>query len=197
MQRRFYQRSTERVARDLLGKLLVRTTAEGRTTVRLTEVEAYLGPDDQACHTFGGRRTPRTEVMWGPAGFSYVYLVYGMHHCLNIVTVGDGHAEAVLIRGGWAVEGEGLMRRRRAGGRELSDGPGKLCQALSISRADNGLDLCDSRSGLYLGDDGMKVRRAEVRSLPRVGVSYAGEAAAWPLRFLWQPSLRPGDGVTK
>ena len=188
MQRRFYQRSTERVARDLLGKLLVRTTTEGRAAVRLTEVEAYLGPADPACHTFGGRRTARTEIMWGPAGFSYVYLVYGMHHCLNIVTVGDGRAEAVLIRGGLAVEGEALMRNRRGGGVGLSDGPGKLCQALAITRADNGLDLCEAGSGLYVGDDGTRVPSAEVRSLPRVGVSYAGEAAAWPLRFLWQPS---------
>jgi DNA-3-methyladenine glycosylase len=187
MQRRFYQRSTELVARSLLGKLLVRTTKAGLAAVRLTELEAYLGPSDPACHTFGGRRTPRTEVMWGPAGFSYVYLVYGMHHCLNVVTVGEGHGEAVLVRGGLPVLGEELMRERRAGGRGLSDGPGKLCQALSITRTDNGLDLCDPESGLYLGDDGTKVPLTEVRSLPRVGVAYAGEAATWPLRFLWQP----------
>ncbi len=93
------------VARELLGKLLVRVHETGTTVVRITEVEAYLGVEDPACHTFGGRRTPRTETMWGPAGRAYVYLVYGLHHCLNVVTVGEGSPEAALIRGAGILAG--------------------------------------------------------------------------------------------
>ena len=156
--RGFYQRPTSAVARDLLGKLLVRVTADGVAALRITEVEAYLGVDDPACHTFGGRRTPRTETMWGEAGRAYVYLIYGLHHCFNVVTVGEGVPEAVLIRGGTGVVGRHLIRRRRGASmsaRDLSNGPGKVCQALEIGREFDGFDLCD----------------------------YAGPAARWPLRL--------------
>ncbi len=184
--RGFYQRPTVEVARELLGRLLLRRTPEGLAALRLTEVEAYLGVEDAACHTFGGRRTERTATMWGEAGHAYVYLIYGMHHCLNVVTVGDGHPEAVLVRGGVAVAGEELMLRRRGGRRRsLADGPGKLCQALAITRDDDGVDLCAPASGLWLVDDGLRVPEEEVHRGPRVGVDYAGEAAAWPLRFVW------------
>jgi DNA-3-methyladenine glycosylase len=185
--RGFYQRPTEVVARELLGKLLVRQSPEGAVTVRLTEVEAYLGVDDAACHTFGGRRTARTETMWGEAGHAYVYLVYGLHSCLNVVTVGRGRPEAVLVRGGVVEGGLELARARRGvkvGERALVDGPGKLCQALAVSRADDGADLCAPASGLVIRDDGLRVGERSVRRLPRVGVAYAGAAAAWPLRFV-------------
>jgi DNA-3-methyladenine glycosylase len=185
--RGFYQRPTEVVARELLGKLLVREDPQGTVAVRLTEVEAYLGVDDAACHTFGGRRTARTETMWGEAGHAYVYLVYGLHSCLNVVTVGRGRPEAVLIRGGMVEHGLELARARRGAGvreRALADGPGKLCQALAVSRADDSADLCDRASGLVIRDDGLRVGERSVRRLPRVGVAYAGAAAAWPLRFV-------------
>jgi DNA-3-methyladenine glycosylase len=184
--RGFYQRTTADVARGLLGKLLVRRNREGTVAVRLVEVEAYLGPDDPACHTFGGRRTRRVETMWGEAGHAYVYLVYGVHHCLNVVTVGGGAGEAVLLRGGAIVHGHDLARRRRGSTvaeQSLADGPGKLCQVLAIARSDNGLNLCDPRSGLWLCDDGLRPAPRSIRSTPRVGVGYAGDAAAWPLRF--------------
>jgi len=184
--RGFYQRPTAEVARDLLGKILVRETGDGDVAIRLTEVEAYLGVDDPACHTFGGRRTARTETMWGEAGRAYVYLVYGIHSCLNVVTVGEGAPEAVLLRGGRVLWGEDLMRTRR-GDRtpttSLADGPGKLCQALAVSRVEDGTDLCDAASGLTIRTDGSPIPEAMIRSLPRVGIDYAGEAAAWPLRF--------------
>jgi DNA-3-methyladenine glycosylase len=184
--REFYQRPTEAVARDLLGKLLVRDHDAGRVVVRLTEVEAYLGIDDAACHTFGGRRTARTETMWGEAGHAYVYLVYGLHSCLNVVTVGRESPEAVLVRGGVAEHGHDLVRARR-GARvppgSLTDGPGKLCQALAVTRVDDGTDLCAPSSGLTIRDDGCKVGEDDIRRLPRVGIDYAGDAAAWPLRF--------------
>ncbi len=172
----------------LLGKLLVRRTLGGTAVARLTEVEAYLGVDDPACHTFGGRRTPRVETMWGEAGHAYVYMVYGMHHCLNVVTVGPGTPQAVLIRAAVPMAGEAVIRDRR--GRpdpvcRLLDGPGRLCQGLAITRDDDGTDLCDPRGDLWLADDGTGVPPAVVRRLPRVGVDYAGEAASWPLRFRW------------
>jgi len=185
--REFYQRPTVRVARDLLGKLLVRRTREGTVAVRLHEVEAYLGPTDPAAHTFGGRRTPRVATMWGEAGHAYVFLVYGLHHCLNLVTVGGGAGQAVLLRGGAVVLGRDLARRRRGpaiADRALADGPGKLGQALAISLDDDGIDVCDRPSGLWLCDDGLRVGPRRIRRGPRVGVHYAGEAAEWPLRFL-------------
>jgi DNA-3-methyladenine glycosylase len=175
------------VARELLGTLLVRETAEGVVAVRITEVEAYLGVGDPACHTHRGRRTPRTETMWGEAGLAYVYLIYGLHHCLNVVTVGEGVPEAVLIRGGSPVCGRSLVRRRRGSGvpeRSLTDGPGKLCQALAVTRSDNGLDLCLGSSAMSIRDDGHRVPAATVVRRPRIGVDYAEDAAQWPLRFV-------------
>jgi DNA-3-methyladenine glycosylase len=184
--RDFYQRTTEVVARELLGKLLIRTHADGTVALRLTEVEAYLGTEDPACHTYGGRRSPRTETMWGEAGFAYVYLVYGLHSCLNVVTVGPGRPEAVLIRGGSVEEGLDLVRARRGprvAEHSLTDGPGKLCQGLAINRSDDGIDLCSRGSALQICNDGFEVLKDRVQGSPRVGVDYAGEAASWPLRF--------------
>lgn len=124
--------------------------------------------------------------MWGAAGLAYVYLIYGIHHCLNVVTVGEGSPEAVLIRGGVAVAGGSIVRRRRGTGvaqRHLLDGPGKLCQALALTRLENGLDFCDPASCLTIRSDGRGFVDEQVERLPRVGVDYAGEAAAWPLRL--------------
>jgi DNA-3-methyladenine glycosylase len=184
--RGFYQRPTLVVARGLLGKLLVRSTPEGTVAVGITEVEAYLGVDDPACHTFGGRRTPRTETMWGEAGFAYVYLIYGLHSCLNAVTVGEGEPEAVLVRGGRPVLGAALIRQHRGprvAESALTDGPGKLCQALALTTADDGTDLCDVTGGLVIRDAGFRVVPGSVERLPRVGVDSAGDAALWPLRL--------------
>ena len=195
--REFYQRPTEVVARDLLGKLLVRAHADGVTVVRLTDVEAYLGVDDPACHTFGGRRTRRTEAMWGEAGHAYVYLVYGMHNCLNVVTVGPERPEAVLLRGGVAVEGLGLVRQRRGSKvaeRSLTDGPGKLGQALGLTRDHDGIDLCDPSSVLRICDDGLRVGEGAVERRPRVGVDYAGEASGWPLRLVTDSRVFSSSG---
>ncbi len=186
LSRGFYQRPTLDVAWDLLGKILVHTTAEGVVAVRLNEVEAYLGVDDPACHTFGGRRTARTEAMWGAAGRAYVYLIYGMHHCLNVVTVGEGVPEAVLIRGAAPLLGCSLVRRRRGSKvaqRNLADGPGKLCTAMAVTRAENGLDFGAAGSPLTIRSDGHTSSDVEVDRLPRIGVDYAGEAASWPLRL--------------
>ena len=187
IERDFYKRTTEIVARELLGKLLIRTAPGGVVVLRLTEVEAYLGIGDPACHTYGGRRTPRTETMWGEAGHAYVYLVYGLHSCLNVVTVGPGQPEAVLIRGGKVEEGMQLVRARRGSEVEerlLTNGPGKLSQALAVDCSDDGVDLCSIDSTLRLCDDGIEIPENQVSRLPRVGVDYAGEAASWPLRLV-------------
>ena len=184
LERRFYQCDTTEVARALLGMVLLRELPEGLVAVRLVEVEAYLGVGDRACHTFAGRRTPRTEVMWGEAGRLYVYFTYGMHHCANVVTRDAGVPEAVLLRGAVPVLGREAVAARRHGreGRALLDGPGKLCQGLGLDRADNGTDLT-SRGGVWLVDDGLRLPDRWVRRGPRVGVGSAGEAAAWPLRI--------------
>lgn len=174
--RAFYERPTVDVARDLLGKLLVRTEGE-RRIARIVEVEAYLGERDAASHARRGP-TPRAKIMFGPPGFLYVYLVYGMHHCMNVVTEGDGTAGAVLLRAAEPVEGfQGLLDARPLAG------PGKTCAALGISRANNGLDLCAGE--LFVAHDPSAppgFRPREKRSA-RIGVDYAGAWARRLLRF--------------
>jgi DNA-3-methyladenine glycosylase len=180
--RRFYARPVLRVARECIGKIVVRTCPEGVTAGKIVEAEAYRGPKDLAAHSARGRRTSRTEVMFGPAGYAYVFLIYGMHHHLNLVTGDPGEPHAVLVRALEPVFGRRLMAIRRGideGRRELSNGPGKLCDALAITKADYGADLC-AKGSLYLVDGPVprKVSRA-----PRVGVDYAGEWASRPWRF--------------
>ncbi len=196
LEKEFYQRPTRTVARDLLGKLLVRRLPEGPVAVRLIEVEAYLGVADPAAHTFGGRRTRRNESMWGHGGHLYVYFTYGMHFCCNVVTRGPGQPEAVLLRGAVPVAGAAAIMTRR-GGRGDLDGPAKLCQGLGIDRALDGADLTTGAE-VWLVSDGVSCRDAWVRRLPRVGVAYAGEAAEWPLRLLLDlgaPAAGRGGGA--
>ena len=183
--RRFYLQPTLRVARALLGKLLVHDTPEGRAAGRIVEVEAYRGPADRAAHSAGGHRSPRNEVMYGPPGHAYVYFVYGMHHCVNVVCQPAGTPEAVLLRALEPVAGEALMRRRRglpdAPGWRLCRGPGALCEAMGITRADNGADLV--RGPLRLVG-GPPVPPRAVAGTARVGIDYAGPDVGRPWRFL-------------
>jgi len=187
--RAFYPQPTLRVARALLGKILVHETAAGATAGRIVEVEAYRGPADRAAHSAGGHRSARNEVMWGPPGHAYVYFVYGMHHCVNVVCQPPEVPEAVLLRALEPVDGEVLMRRRRrlpdAPAWRLCRGPGALCQAMGIGRAENGADLV--RGALRIRDaPGVPARR--VARTARIGVAYAGADAARPWRFLMRGS---------
>ena len=181
LSRAFYEQSTLVVARQLLGKYLVRQHSDGTTVGKIVETEAYVGPEDKACHASKGR-TPRTEVMFGPAGYAYVYLVYGFHHMLNIITESINFPAAVLIRAVEPTDGIDLMksRRRTDNLHNLASGPGKLCQAFAIDRKLNGDDLCGKV--LYLEDRGEAVSR--VVTTPRIGVDYAGKWKNKQWRFL-------------
>ena len=183
--RRFYLQPTLGVARALLGQILVHDGPDGRTAGRIVEVEAYRGPRDRAAHSRGGHRSPRNEAMYGPPGHAYVYFVYGMHHCVNVVTQPRDAPEAVLIRALEPVAGLDLMRRRRAlpnaPAWRLCRGPGALCEALDITRRENGADLVRGALRILAGP---AVRVGDVRRTPRVGVAYAGPHAAFRWRFL-------------
>ena len=172
------------VARDLLGTVLV-VPARGGTRVAgiIVETEAYRAPEDRASHAWNGRRTPRTETMYGPGGTAYVYFVYGMHFQFNVVTNVAEVAHAVLIRALEPWEGLSLMRRRRPGrpDRELTNGPGRLCQALGITRAHDRADLRGDR--VWLEEGPRPIARRGVARGPRVGVDYAGAWAARRWRF--------------
>ncbi len=165
LEQSFFSRPALVVARELLGKTLVRRWRNREQAVLVHEVEAYIGPHDLASHGRFGR-TARTEVMYGPAGFWYVYLCYGIHWMLNVVTDGEDHPAAVLFRGA----GE-------------FTGPGKLTKGLGIDRRLNSL-AADESTGLWLEDRGVKVRRSQIEITPRIGIDYAGDWKEKPYRFL-------------
>jgi len=198
------------LAPRLLGTILVRRTPEGLTAGKIIEVEAYEGPEDRACHAFGGRRTRRNEVMYGPPGRAYVYFTYGMHWMRNVVAAPEGVPHAVLLRSLDPIAGIELMAKRRRGALPYAEGPGRLCQALSITGADNGTGLAEERRAK--GERAMKDRAmsaAGSQGAPgagydmfiakppegmdspppyivtkRVGVGNSGEAKHYPWRFV-------------
>jgi len=188
LDRSFYLKDTVTVARQLLGKLLVHEVDGKRISGIIVETEAYLGTIDRAAHSFGGRRTPRNEVMYGLGGHAYIYFIYGMYYCFNVVTGHEGVPEAVLVRALEPVEGldfmaaarykndyEPLSNRQRI---NLTNGPGKLCIALAIDRSLNGEDLCGSR--IYIED---RADIPDICSAKRIGIDYAGDDRELPLRF--------------
>jgi DNA-3-methyladenine glycosylase len=188
--REFYDRSTLRVARELLGARLVRISEQHRLIGIITETEAYIGEKDLGCHAKAGR-TPRTAVMYGPPGHAYVYFTYGHHWMLNVVTEREGWPAAVLIRAIRPARGAEVMSARRQGRDTL--GPGKLTQALGIDAADNGLDLTSIKSGLWI-ELGEAPPKSRVTKGPRVGLNTVPEPwKSKPWRFLvrdW-PSAEP------
>jgi DNA-3-methyladenine glycosylase len=169
LDRAFFERSTLVVARELLGKYLVRAHLGGEIAARIHETEAYVGPHDLACHAAKGH-TPRTAVMFGPAGTWYVYFIYGIHWMLNVVTEVEGYPAAVLVRGAgdW-------------------NGPARLTKGLDIDRRLNGTPAAVA-SGLWIEDRGETIPRGQIRRTPRIGVDYAGIWAEKPYRFLLAPS---------
>lgn len=174
--RSFYRRPTVEVARDLLGKVLV----HGPTAGIIVETEAYPGGDDLASHSARGI-TDRTRVIFGPPGHAYVYFIYGMYECLNLVVEPDGKAGCVLIRALEPVAGLDLMRRRRPAARkpeDLAGGPGKLTLALAINRSHNGADVTRGALTVRLP---VEKRALEIAVTPRIGIT---QCADWPLRFL-------------
>ena len=191
--RSFYDRDTLVVARELLGCRLVHDTSRGRSAGRIVEVEAYHGEEDPACHAAAGL-TVRTAPLYGRPGYGYVYLIYGMYHCFNVVTRGKGHPSAVLVRALEPVEGLDAMRERRVfrrrgerpiPDRELASGPGKLCDALGITLAQNRADLVRSSLRVEPGDP-----VEAVVWTPRVGISVGTD------RF-WRCFIKGSPHVSK
>ncbi len=199
----FYLRDdVVRIARELLGKVLCSRIDGSTCRVVIVETEAYAGETDRASHAFGGRRTARTEPMYGPGGRAYVYLCYGIHHLFNVVTNRAGIPHAVLVRAGLPLAGHAALARRRgrdATDRALLDGPGKLAQALGITTALSGASLRGGK--LWLEDHGFEIEASAVAAGPRIGVDYAGADAARPYRFVaTQPpaaSLRSNRRVSR
>jgi DNA-3-methyladenine glycosylase len=179
-------------ARRLLGCELVADTPDGEVRVRVVEVEAYRGADDPGSHCYRGQ-TRRNAVMWGPAGHLYVYFVYGMHFCANVVCLSDGVAGAVLLRAGEVLSDPGVahVRRPTARGRdaELARGPARLCTLLGLDREHNGVDVLDPSSPVRL-ETGEPVPDADVRTGPRVGVA-AGQQRPWRFWVAGSPAVTP------
>lgn len=200
LERDFFDRDTLTVARELLGKYVVRSLGGTLLAGRITETEAYIGRMDKACHAYGYKRTPRTETLFAPPGTAYIYLIYGMYCCLNFVTEPEGEPCAVLLRAVELRAGGDEMARLRFGcsmaemsayqRKNFLNGPGKVCKALSLTKAQNGLDLTGDE--LFLTDDlsslGLPLcpgdeAPLDIKTGKRVGIDYAEEAVHFPWRF--------------
>ena len=206
LSREFFARDGITVAKELLGKILVHETPGGVVRGIITEVESYMGESDKGSHTYGGKRTERTKPMYHKGGTSYVYLIYGMYSCMNIAAMTEGIPQAVLLRSVVPAEEESrrrmialrlaeLNKKQRKKGKpiytpdncppslkkHLADGPGKLCVAMGITRADNDLDMVES-STFYV-TEGISVKKKQIKAGKRIGIDYAGEAADYLWRF--------------
>lgn len=192
----FYAGDTVAIAQALLGKLLVRRLNGQLLAGRITETEAYIGRCDKACHAYNYRRTPRTQTLFSAPGHAYVYLIYGMYHCLNFVTEPEGEPAAVLLRSVEPAAGLETIRRLRYGDKPLTpyrirnflNGPGKVCQGFGLTRAQNGLDLTGDELFLCDGPEDLGLPcpspcRERICRGPRIGVDYAQEARDFPWRF--------------
>ncbi|MBE6990648.1 MAG: DNA-3-methyladenine glycosylase [Ruminococcaceae bacterium] len=199
LEREAYTGDTVAIARGLVGRCLVRQYQGEYLVCRIAETEAYVGAVDKACHAYGYRKTARNAVMFGPPGHAYIYLIYGMHCCLNFVTNPAGEPDAVLLRGLVPLYGADTMARLRFGlpydrltpqqRQHLCDGPGKCCKALGLDRSMNGMDLtgeelflCDSPADVGLPD--ITAPGGTVRADKRVGIDYAEEARDFLWRFI-------------
>lgn len=194
--RAFFTRDGITVAKELLGKILVHHTKAGIIRGIITEVESYMGEEDKGSHTYGGRRTPRTEPMYQIGGTSYVYLIYGMYSCMNIAAMTEGISQAVLIRS--VIPADEASRQKmmelrmghmRSKGKNpektlqkhLADGPGKMCIAMGITKEDNAVDMVGSSH--FFVTEGILVSPSDIRAGKRIGIDYAEEAADYLWRF--------------
>lgn len=184
--REFYLRSALEVSQDLIGMQLVHVTPEGTTKGIIVETEAYLGKIDPAAHSYKAPSSGRTAIQYGPGGYAYIYTIYGLHCCMNVVTNRPQLPEVVLIRALKPVSGMALMtaRRNTQNQRSLCGGPGRLTQAMGITKEDYGADLLGDT--LFIEDIG--ITPPEIASTPRINIDYAGDAAAYPWRFIWKGS---------
>lgn len=194
LNRNFYIRDTITVSKKLLGKILVHQTAEYTVAGRIVETEAYLGPEDKAAHSHGGKVTPRVEIMYNQGGYSYIFTIYGMYQCFNIVTEKQGNPQAALIRALEPVDNLEFMALRRFNKayaelttkqiKDLTNGPGKLCIAMDLGKEQNKIDLCvrNRIDDIYVYDDGYK--NFEIEASPRINIGYAEEYAHMPWRFI-------------
>ena len=206
--RDFYLGDTVETARRLLGKVLVRNFQGELLAGRIVETEAYIGRCDKACHAYNYRRTPRTSTLFGPPGHAYIYLIYGMYHCLNFVTEPEGEPAAVLLRGLDPLQGSGTMAHLRFGDKPLTtyrrknflNGPGKVCKGLSLTKQENGLDLTGDVLFLCGGPEDLGLsplpdRRERICAGPRIGVDYAEEARDFPWRFWLEDDGEPSPRI--
>ncbi len=180
--REFYMRDTLTVSRELLGQVLIRETPEGTTRGIIVETEAYLGEIDDAAHSYKGNRD-RVRVQYGPAGHAYIYFIYGMYSCMNITSGPAGKPEAILIRALEPLDGIAVMEKRRRTDKlkNLTNGPGKLCMAMDITRDLYGADLCSEKGGLYLE---YGTPPAEIVATPRINIDYAEKCRDKLWRFV-------------
>lgn len=186
----FYSRTAVEVAKDLLGKYIIHIVNGRELIAKVVETEAYMGQTDKAAHSYNNRRTKRTEVMFGPAGCAYVYLIYGMYYCMNVVAADIDIPQAVLIRAAEPIDGIDIMAEHRyrksisvCSNKEilnLTNGPGKLCQAMNITKLNNGEDLGGNR--LYFVEDSSQPG-FQMITTTRININYAEEAIHFPYRF--------------
>ena len=189
----FYLNDTLTVAKNLLGKYIIRKSGKEHIACRIEETEAYIGSIDKACHAYGGKITNRTKIMYEEGGHAYIYFIYGMYYCLNIVTAEKGNAEAVLIRGGSIVKGKTIacMHRYKKSYTELnntqiknlSNGPGKLCIAMNIDKSLNAYDFSGDELFLTTHVPGIANESFDISISKRIGIDYAQEACDFPWRF--------------
>jgi len=193
LDRKFYERDTLEVAKDLIGKYLVRQYNGKYIIGQITEAEAYIGAIDKACHAYNGKKTERTKVLYEEGGTCYVYLIYGMYYCMNIVTEKEGAAAAILLRSVKLIEGKELAAKLRYGKelkeltkyqlKNFSNGPGKLCKAFNISKINNMGSFCSEE--LFIADEWEehKLAKLKIKTSPRIGIDYAEEAKDFNWRF--------------
>lgn len=192
LKRDFYNRDGLTVSQELLGKTLVHITEDGITKGKIVEVEAYMGAMDKAAHSYGNLCSERTKIQYGEGGYAYVYLIYGMHICMNIVANREAIPEAILLRALEPLEGIELMKKRRKTDnvKLLCNGPGKLSQAMGITKDNYGDDLCGE--ALYV-EEGITIKKKQILKTKRINIDYAEEAKD----YLWRFTIKDNPYVSK